>query len=260
MLDANALVYAAPDVVSAYAGTPKLQAAEARILEQCRPLLRQAAMLDVGVGGGRTTAYFAPAVREYVGVDISPPMVELCRRTFREGHCRFEVADVRALSGLADGQFDFVLFSFNGLDYIGHEDRLVALQEIRRVARPGAHLCFSTHNLRAGPRLMSLRAQWNRHPAWLARNVANWVRWRRDHAAEVARRIAEARDGHALLNDGSHGCRLTTYYIEPQQQVRQLEPWFTDVQVFSAATGEELGPAALAATTEDWLYFLCRAR
>ncbi len=217
-------------------------------------------MLDIGVGSGRTTAHFAPVAREYVGVDLSPLMIEHCRRSFGGSNCTFEVADVRALSVFGDNRFDFLLFSFNGLDYIGHEDRLAALDEICRVGKPGARFCFSTHNLRAAPRLMPLRSQWNKHPVWLARNLCNWVRWHRRHAGEVARRIAQAREGYALLNDGAHECRLTTYYIEPERQIEQLKPRFTDIRVFSAQTGAELDAAAMATSTEGWLYFLCRIR
>jgi ubiquinone/menaquinone biosynthesis C-methylase UbiE len=62
-------------------------------------------MLDIGVGGGRTTKYFFPLAKEYVGIDYSPEMIQACKKKFPE--LRFEVADVRNLSLFGDGHFDF---------------------------------------------------------------------------------------------------------------------------------------------------------
>jgi ubiquinone/menaquinone biosynthesis C-methylase UbiE len=47
--------------------------------------------------------------------------------------------------------FDFVMFSFNGLDYLSHSDRLLALGEIRRVLKPAGLLLFSSHNAERKP-------------------------------------------------------------------------------------------------------------
>src|SRR2546430_7085903 len=75
-------------------------------------------MLDIGVGRGRTTAHFGSLVKEYTGIDYSPRMIEACRQQFRYAKVpfRFEVGDARDLHVFGDGVFDFILFSFNGLD------------------------------------------------------------------------------------------------------------------------------------------------
>ena len=172
----NTRTWLDPALVDFYAGDTGLQGAEARILDELRPRMHAWSMLDVGVGGGRTTAHFAPVVAEYLGVDIAPGMVEHCRRRFASAPCRFEVVDVRTLATLGRQRFDFVLFSFNGLDYLGHEDRLRALEQIHAVCRPGALFCFSTHNIQALPHLMRLRAQFVRDLAWLPRNLRNFRR------------------------------------------------------------------------------------
>lgn len=253
----NAATWLDPRLVAFYAAEPRLQAPESRILQELRPRMAGWSMLDIGVGGGRTTRHFAPAVGDYTAVDISPSMVEHCRREWRSPHCRFEVADVRDLSAFRASGFDFVLFSFNGLDYLGHEDRLRALQEIRAVCRPGALFCFSTHNIQALGHLMRLRAQFRRNPASLPRNLRNWLHWRLRHARHVAEVAAQRRDW-AIVNDGAHDCRLETYYVRPAEQLAQLAPAFSETRVFSHA-GEELGPEQLESTGDDWLYFLCRA-
>jgi SAM-dependent methyltransferase len=254
----NATTWLDAGMVASYAGDTGLQAPEARILGELRARMAGGSMLDIGVGAGRTTRHFAPAVAEYVGVDISPWMVEHCRRHFASAGARFEVADVRDLSAFGPRRFDFVLFSFNGLDYLAHADRLQALAQVHRVCRPGASFCFSTHNMGAVPHLMRLRAQFTRDRAWLWRNLRNWVRWRVRHARHAARVAADGRDW-AILNDGAHDCRLDTYYVRPAAQLAQLAPWFAGTRVLSLA-GEELIHDSVEAAKDDWLYYLCRAR
>ncbi|TFZ06029.1 class I SAM-dependent methyltransferase [Ramlibacter henchirensis] len=258
MKQLNAATWLDPGMVACYAGDTGLQGAEARILSELRPRMGAWSMLDVGVGGGRTTRHFAPAVADYVGVDISPSMVEHCRREFGSGHCRFEVTDVRELSALGKRRFDLVLFSYNGLDYLTHEDRLRALEQIHEACRPGGYFCFSTHNIEALPHLMRLRAQYTRDPEWLWRNLGNWFRWRLRHARHVARVAAQRREW-AIVNDGAHECRLETYYVRPAAQLAQLEPAFGGTRVFSV-DGQELAREDLESTDGDWLYFLCQAR
>jgi len=59
----------------------------------------------------------------------------------------FRQVDARDLSAFADESFDFVLFSYNGLDCVGHADRLQVLAEVHRVVRPGGVFMFSSHNM-----------------------------------------------------------------------------------------------------------------
>ena len=113
---------------------------ELSILEELRTELPNFRMLDIGVGAGRTTKHFAGLVKEYVGVDYSITMIKACREKFPQ--YRLEVADARNLSLFDDAYFDFVLFSFNGIDAVEHQDRLAILREIRRVLRKGGYFCF----------------------------------------------------------------------------------------------------------------------
>ena len=57
----------------------KYVAIEAR----CRPIL------DIGVGAGRTTQLLRAISRDYVGIDDSPAMVEMCRAAHPEAHIIF---------------------------------------------------------------------------------------------------------------------------------------------------------------------------
>jgi SAM-dependent methyltransferase len=247
-------------VVDCYARAQALQPAEAAILAELEDDMAQWSMLDIGVGAGRTTAHFAHRVRDYVGIDYADAMLESCRQRFADRpDLHFELADVRSMPQFGDKRFDFVLFSFNGIDYVSHEERQKALGEIRRVGRSGGWFCFSTHNLRSARGLMSLRSQWNRHPLWLARNIVNWSRWQLLHSRSVRSRVATA-DDYALLNDGAHECRLQTYYVYPERELSRLADTFDFVRVFSGRTGSELQSSDLSSCSDDWLYYLCRFR
>lgn len=105
------------------------------------------AILDVGVGGGRTTAHLAPGAARYLGIDYSPAMVAACRQRFPE--LEFMVGDASNLSAIPDASFDLVIFSFNGIDYLPTDAaRRQALAEFRRIVRPHGHVIISSHSAR----------------------------------------------------------------------------------------------------------------
>jgi len=105
------------DVVQEYASFDFLLPPEAELLARYRTRIAGTRILDLGVGAGRTTHHFGPLASTYVGIDLSKPMVEACRKAFASlPGVAFHVADARDLRGFADESFDVVLFSFNGLD------------------------------------------------------------------------------------------------------------------------------------------------
>ena len=88
--------------------------------------------MDLGVGGGRTTAFLLQLSKDYVGIDFSNEMIERCRARFPA--TQFEVRDAQDLSGFEDQSFDFILFSCTGIDLVNHDQRLRILKEVRRSA------------------------------------------------------------------------------------------------------------------------------
>lgn len=105
---------------------------------------REARVLDVGCGTGRTTRPLADLGFDVVGVDISEEMVVRARELFPD--ISFEVADVTDLD-FDDDSFDYVLFAHNGIDYVHpSSERRRAFEELGRVLKPGGYLAFSTHN------------------------------------------------------------------------------------------------------------------
>jgi ubiquinone/menaquinone biosynthesis C-methylase UbiE len=257
-------------VVDRYRRLDELFAEELRILERLRNDLPRMRMLDIGVGAGRTTPSFAPLVRSYVGADYSTRMIEACKARFaREEwpHVRFEVADVRAMSQFDDGEFDFVLFSFNGLDGLigGHGERARALAEIRRVCAPGGAFAFSSHNLGAVSEELSFRkalappasTEGGRPPLPRARALIRTLLLR----ALNPRLGRSVRHECALLINHRHGLRpMRMAYFRPEAQLRKLErTGFRDACVVTKDGIELRHEREVAALREEWVHYLCWA-
>ncbi len=101
-------------------------------------------ILDIGCGTGRTTMYFHENGFNVTGVDFSHALVETAKGQNRE--ISYMVGDACALS-FKEGQFDVVVFSFNGIDCVyPYQRRAMVLQEIKRVLKPGGLFIFSAHN------------------------------------------------------------------------------------------------------------------
>ena len=118
--DHNRRMFERPDIVQYYGDDDRLTPAEVQIFGHRASYVGKR-VLDLGVGGGRTTRHLAASSGNYVGVDYSAAMVAYCRQRFPQ--YRFEHVDARDLADFAAGAFDFVLFSFNGIDFVDHADR-----------------------------------------------------------------------------------------------------------------------------------------
>lgn len=152
---ANLQVYRDPEVVSHYAALNYLTPCERLLFDTY--IKRGMKILDIGVGGGRTTPYLSDKASRYVGVDYSAEMIKTCRKKFPR--LEFEVADASDLSGFSDASFDAVVISFNGIDcLVPEERRWQCLRECNRVLRPEGVFILSSHN----PRALFLRPAWSR--------------------------------------------------------------------------------------------------
>ena len=266
------------DVVEEYASFDFLLAVEEALLRDHAEQLPAWRMLDLGVGAGRTSVHFMGRAGSYVGADYSAAMVERCRERFAgriPPTTSFEQADARTLEQFEDGAFDFVLFSFNGIDTVGGEhDRERALAAIARVCAPGALLCLSSHNL-----------LWFHHSISPVRAAAGYARaMRRDvraplRAARLAlrrRRLNPGRGG--LRHEGviveerpryelqrgfyetpEEQIRITRYSTTPGRQVRRLrDAGFEHVRIHGLH-GEVLPlERRRALAREQWLHYVCR--
>ncbi|MEM8781057.1 MAG: class I SAM-dependent methyltransferase, partial [Cyanobacteria bacterium P01_G01_bin.49] len=149
--DSNQKIYSMPGIVRYYTQLNRLQPAEKVMLHLLQNQLSTMTMLDIGVGGGRTAKHFSHRVGKYIGIDYCPEMISACQQRFsgldNQKSILFEVVDARNLSKFEDNYFDLILFSFNGIDYISHGDRVTVFEEIRRVGKTDGYFCFSSHNL-----------------------------------------------------------------------------------------------------------------
>ena len=152
---AHLRLYSTPEVVTQWASMDSVTACEQHVFDKY--LHPGMAILDLGVGGGRTTPYLSAIATLYVGVDYSEEMILACRSKFPQ--LEFKLADAADLSQFTDASFDAVIFSFNGLDCLApYGKRENCLRECHRVLKRGGVCIFSTHN----PRSLFIDWQWDR--------------------------------------------------------------------------------------------------
>lgn len=136
--------FASEEALLEYAGLDELFPVEEHILNHYFPSA-PAHILDLGCGGGRTTAHLVNRGYQVTAGDIVPGMVEATKKRLPGVDCR--ILDATCLD-LPSETFDVVWFSFNGLDYIyPFASRLSALSEIKRVLKPGGIFIYSSHNI-----------------------------------------------------------------------------------------------------------------
>ncbi len=261
MGDRNSTTYAAADIVRYYSQLNRLQPAEAALLERLRDQLPTMKMLDMGVGGGRTAQHFAPLVKQYIGIDYSPEMVAACRKRFGKlaPSMSFEVSDARDLSQFGNNSFDFILFSFNGIDYVSHQDRLKIFQEIKRVGKQGCYFFFSSHNLQALENELTWQKQIGSNPLKTYENLVMLGLFWLFNRPMTRATLAEA--DHLIVRDESHNFRLSTYYIRAAQQIKQLSKDFNQVEIYPwQSTEKVLDMDTLLISSDLWLYYLCRIK
>ncbi len=243
----NQQTYSRDDVVDHYVRASELMPAERYLF----PKYVQAglAVLDVGVGGGRTTPYLAPQASRYLGIDYAAAMVEACRRRFPD--LEFAVGDATHLEGLADAQFDIAIFSFNGIDSIATDEaRIAALAELKRVVRPSGHIIISSHNARLLAPFPNFEGATPARKIWrIARAFARTM-----VIAPRALMSGTFRKGHGYISDRRHG-GLRNHVSSPASVAR-------DAQAAGLRIVERVGglhPRRLPAIMNPWdTYVLAR--
>lgn len=238
-----------------------LMGAEQALLDRLGEQIGGFEMLDIGIGTGRTGYTFAPLVERYVGVDYSPRMVERSRRLLGEmPNVELLVGDARDL-GDVSGSFDLAMFSYNGIDAVGHEDRLKILAEVREKLKPGGLFFFSAHSLDALP-LSARRRRGGRSSNgsvskqlyYFAGDLYYGVQVRRsNHLLDLE---AARRQGWTIVRDPAHHFKLDVYYIDPSAQLEQIAAAGFEPLAVIAESGEEVDPAQ--PRRDAWLNYLCR--
>ncbi|MDD5677961.1 MAG: class I SAM-dependent methyltransferase [Kiritimatiellae bacterium] len=135
--------------------------------------------LEIGCGPGRAIlGLMQQGWREVSGVDISPGMIELAKRTiagagYDPAQADLKTAGIEALP-FKDGTFDSVA-CVGVIEYIRDEDS--ALREIARVMKPGGNLVITVRNRMCLYRPSDLvapllhRVQGGEHGAWFRTHI-----------------------------------------------------------------------------------------
>lgn len=177
-----------------------------------------------------------------------PEFIDRVKQKYRTG--TFTVGDARDLGEFEDETFDFVLFSYNGIDAVLHEDRIRILRDMNRVLKKGGMIMFSSHNR---------DYRYFRKPYWLTepkfnssfvKNLLSYVFFLPRHLR--MRKHEVFNDEYAIVNDQDHRFSLLVYYISVGRQIKQLEDiGMSDVKAYSMK-----GDQVTADKDSLWLYYL----
>jgi len=260
-VEINARAWATGDYLGDYANR-RLLPVEATLLIRHRHAL-SGRTLEIGCGAGRILGYLLEFGGEVHGIDLSPSMVEYCRRRYPRAHLR--VGDLRDLSASTEGLYDAVIAADNVIDVLDDAGRRRALEQARDVLAPDGLLVFSSHNLgyieagggarsrRIGGLLAKALA---RPPAEVAGKVARLPRSVRNRR-RLAPMQTRAPD-HAILNDEAHDYGLLHYYIRRDDQERQLAELGYELLECLDADGRDVG--AGQSGVGPWLHYVARAQ
>jgi len=263
------ILYDTESISRDYASRDYLEPAERTVLDILKRKLAWMDMMDMGVGGGRTTKYFAPLVRNYTGADYATAMIDVCLEKYGNEHY-FLSCDARNMKEIQDNSYDFVMFSYNGIDSFSHEERIASLKEIHRILRPDGYFCFSSHNLNwtGLARIFSLK---HRNGKEDSKGSIRQLRHRMESAFKIFRlsllngsfympshilKMRKLKRGH--IYDNSLNGRAKVYYVARDEQVRQLEE--TDFKNISTISRSGLITKKSALLNSGgWIYYLCQA-
>jgi SAM-dependent methyltransferase len=230
---------------------------EARVMQSLADEGRGRPILDIGVGAGRTLPYLRSLSEDYVAIDYLEEMVRLTSSRYPEA--RVEHGDARDLSAYPDGAFGLVVFSFNGIDGIAHEDRAKVLAAVHRVLRPGGLFAYSTHNL---SHRCAGRPPWHRcwfRPSLGSRAMASAAyRLPRSIRSYQRLRRREIRgDGWASMVDPAYSFSVVWHYVTIDGELESLrEAGFSDLKALTTAA--EVVDTAAATRESPWLHYLAR--
>ena len=249
-MDKNKEVYEDQKISSRYFGWNWLFPPEKKFLQTLDKSTAPLHMLDVGIGGGRTTYSFAPKVARYTGIDYSGAMIRYCKRKYQSlNNVELFEMDARDLSAFPDEHFDIVLFSFNGIDCVDYEGRTLILSEFRRVLKPGGTLLFSFHNVRHLYNLYSF--QMPNSPftiPWELKRIKMLHKLNGPPSQYVGKEIFS-------MYDGADNFHTLIFYLLPEKQLKDLhQAGFELMQWWDLKSGKTIESHQLIDTVIPWIF------
>ena len=105
-------------------------------------------ILEIGCGTGYYGMYFADKCKEYVGLDLFQPHIDIFQSKIKESgliNLSCAVGDATKLEGIADGSFD-VVCCFGPMYHLPPDDREIAMTECARVCKSDGIVAFAYIN------------------------------------------------------------------------------------------------------------------
>jgi SAM-dependent methyltransferase len=170
-------------------------------------------VLDIGIGGGRTTAVLPAKFTHYVGFDYAAPLVKKARSSFPS--LDIHLLDARSFD--LGQKFDCLFFSFNGIDYVSPEDRPLVLERVRKHTIDGGYFIYSTHNL-----------AFKRVPFWYNNFFVaeflptRWVNRLPNRLKNFWKQRRNEEAGWAVINDSGLRFGLLTVYVDIEKERKRL--------------------------------------
>jgi SAM-dependent methyltransferase len=214
----NRRIYERRELVQQYAAKRMLYPAEAAVLKRHLDDVAERAVLELGCGAGRLAAHLRPLTARYVGIDVSPHMVEYCRQLLPD--LTFAVGDMNDLTEFPDGGFSTVFAIANLFDVVAHDDRLAVLRAVHRLLAPNGLLVFSSHNFNWSAMGEPPHLELSLRPFVLARRVVHHARARYQRARR--KHLEQHTRDYAVVTDSGHDYTVLHYYVARLTQRRQL--------------------------------------
>ncbi|MEI7595845.1 MAG: class I SAM-dependent methyltransferase [Bacteroidota bacterium] len=253
-LEQNKIIYSNKESAEHYSKDKYLLAPEKKMLNFISDKNLDS-MLDIGVGAGRTTLHFAKYFKKYTAIDYSESMIEKCKQIFIKSNYAFIQQDARNLGSFPDNSFDFVMFSFNGIDCVSIDDRALVLNEVKRVLKVGGIFFFSVHNIFSIPLLYSLQ---------LSKNPLKWLkefkRVKKVNALNPKFNDINLKNAIEMI-DGDIDFKAKYVYIKPNAQKQDLESLgFSEVIIYSLKNGYviDCSEANQEQIKDSWVYYSCK--
>lgn len=221
--DFNTNAWATGGYVDDYSGTD-VQPAEAALIARHASSLG-GRTLELGCGAGRLTRVLVALSDEVEALDVSPGMVEACRRNVPRA--AVTLGDLRDLGARASGSVDAVVAANNLLDVLGDQARRRALEQLADLLVPGGVLLMSAHNRAHIPHMDTSAGVLDRSALQSPRGLVRAV-WRmrlvpaRTRNRRLARPFERSEPGYQVVNDPAHAHRFAHYYIGRDAQERQF--------------------------------------
>jgi len=239
------IYYERPKVVQEIFNHHWLWPEEKMIFKEYETYISGKRLLDIGCGGGRIIPALKALTQDYVGIDYSEGMIKACQEKFKS--LKFIHCDASDLAVFDDESFDFVLFTFNGIDCMSHEKRIKILREIHRILKYGGVFAFSSHNLDDRRHVTAFNI--------FDINIFNNIR--NIHSYLKVRKHQIRTETYAILSDPLGGFGALTYFIRKSAQVMQLKQnGFSDVEILNC----KCQFTEINSTERDskWFWYICK--